>query len=102
MDAASEQPTFIIFSDGSSNAFGACAYARWKLNNGRYSCRLILSKNRLTQIKKMSINRIELCGALLNSRLKTFLLTQGRDKFVKWYHIMDLVSNFFVPDAPLI
>ena len=25
-DAANEQPTLIIFSDGSSNAFGACAY----------------------------------------------------------------------------
>lgn len=101
-DAASEQPTLIIFSDGSSNAFGACAYVRWKLNNGRYSCRLILSKNQLVQIKKMSVDRIELCGALLKSRLKTFLLTQCRDKSLKWYHIMDLISNFFVPDAPLI
>ena len=88
-DAASEQPTLIIFSDGSSNAFGACAYVRWKLNHGRYSCRLILSKNRLAPIKKMSIDRIELCGALLNSRLKTFLLTQCRYKFVKCYHIVD-------------
>ena len=37
----------------------------------------------------MSIDRIELCGALLNSRLKTFLLTQCRYKFVKCYHIVD-------------
>ena len=88
-DATSEQPTLIIFSDGSSNAFGACAYVRWKLNNGRYSCRLILSKNRLAPIKKMSIDKIELCGALLNSRLKAFLLTQCRYKFVKCYHIVD-------------
>ena len=88
-DAANEQPTLIIFSDGSSNAFGACAYARWKPNNGRYSCRLILSKNRLAPIKKMPIDRIELCGALLNSRLKTFLLEQCRYKFVKFYHIVD-------------
>lgn len=88
-DAADEKPILIIFSDGSSNAFGACAYARWKLNNGRYSCRLILSKNRLAPIKRMSIDRIELCGALLNSRLKTFLLKQCRYKFIKCYHIVD-------------
>ena len=37
----------------------------------------------------MSIDRIELCGALLNSRLKTFLLTQCSYKFVKYYHIVD-------------
>ena len=51
-NAASEQLTLIVFSDGSRNAFGACAYVRWKFNNGRYSCRLILSKNRLAPIKK--------------------------------------------------
>ena len=88
-DAANEQPMLIIFSDGSSNAFGACAYARWKLNDGRYSCRLILSKHRLAPIKKMSIDRIELCGALLNARLKTLLLKQCRYKFIKCYHIVD-------------
>ena len=88
-DAANEQPMLIIFSDGSSNAFGACAYARWKLNDGRYRCNLILSKNRLAPIKKISIDRIELCRALLNSRLKTFLLKQCRYKFKKCYHIVD-------------
>ena len=88
-DAADEQPMLIIFSDGSSYAFGACAYARWKINNGRYSCRLILSKNRLAPIKRMSIDRIELCGALLNSRLKTFLLKHCRYKLTKCYHIVD-------------
>ena len=79
----------IIFSDGFSKAFGACAYGRWKLNNGRFKCRLALSKNRLAPIKKMSIDRIELRGALSNSRLKTFLLKQCRYKLVKCYHIVD-------------
>ena len=88
-NTADEQLMLIIFSDGSSNAFGACAYARWALNKGRYSCKLLLSKNRLAPIKRMSIDRIELCGALLNSRLKTFLLKQCRYKFIKCYHIVD-------------
>lgn len=88
-DTADEQLMLIIFSDGSSNATGACAYSRWALNNGQYSCRLPLSKNQLAPIKKISIDRIEVCGALLNSRLKTFLLKQCRYKFIKCYHIMD-------------
>ena len=39
----------------------------------------------------MTIDRIELCGALLNSKLKTFLLKQCRYKFIikKCYHIAD-------------
>ena len=73
-DTTDEQPMLIIFSDGSSNAFGACTYARWALNNGRYCCRLLLLKNRLALTKKISIDRIELCSALLNSKLKTFIL----------------------------
>lgn len=88
-DTADEQLMLIIFSDGSSNATGACAYSRWALNNGQYRCRLPLSKNQLAPIKKISIDRIEVCGALLNSRLKTFLLKHCRYKFIKCYHIMD-------------
>ena len=63
-NAANEQPVLITFSHGSSNAFGDCAYARTKFNNGRYSCRLVLSKNRLAPIKKcplIELNCVELC-----------------------------------------
>ena len=41
---AIDDPILIIFSGGSSHACGACAYYRWKLNNGQFKCRLILSK----------------------------------------------------------
>ena len=37
---------------------------------------LYYQKIDLHRLKKMSIDRIELCGALLNLRLKTFLLNQ--------------------------
>lgn len=63
----------IIFSDGFSNVFGVCVYVRWKFNNGWYSCRFMLLKNWFVLIKKMFIDRIELCGVLLNLRLKVFL-----------------------------
>ena len=61
-------PILIIFSDGSNNAYGACAYVRWELSTREFVSYIILSKNRLAPVKRMSIDRIELCGAVLNKR----------------------------------
>ena len=59
-------PILIIFSDGSNNAYGACAYVRWESSTREFVSYIILSKNRLAPVKRMSIDRIELCGAVLN------------------------------------
>ena len=80
---ATGEPILIIFSDGSSNAYGACAYVRWKISDGQFKCRLILSKNRLEPIKRISV------GVVLNSRLKTFLQQHCRYKLQRCYHIVD-------------
>ena len=82
-------PLLIIFSDGSSQAFGACAYVRWELEGGLFESNLILSKNRIAPIKKISIDRIELCGAVINKRIKTLIESQCRYKYKKCYHIVD-------------
>ena len=42
--ATSEDPTLVIFSDGSEIAYGAVAYARWKLEDGTIVHRLWLVK----------------------------------------------------------
>lgn len=55
----------VIFSDASSLAYGACANVRWKLTNGCYHARLIVAQNRIATIKKITILRLELCGAVL-------------------------------------
>ena len=60
-------PILIIFSDGSDNAYGACAYVRWTLPRERFDVRLIMSKNRLSPNRKISIDRVELCGAVLKA-----------------------------------
>ena len=72
MDAIGE-PILIVFSDASKDAYDACAYVRWQRKNNQFESNLILSKNRLAPIKKMSIDRVELCGAVLNKRLKVFI-----------------------------
>ena len=82
-------PILILFSDGSNNAYGACAYVRWELSTREFVSYIILSKNRLAPVKRMSIDRIELCGAVLNKRLKTVLQQQCSYKFQRYYHIVD-------------
>lgn len=82
-------PALVIFSDGSDNAYGACAYVRWALAGGGFDSNLVVSKNRLAPIKIMSIDRIELCGAVLNKRLKQLVEKETRYQFVKCFHIVD-------------
>ena len=83
------EPVLIVFSDASQDAYGACAYVRWKRRNGQFESNLISSKNRLAPIKKLSIDRIELCGAVLNKRLKAFVEKECRYRFQRIYHIVD-------------
>ena len=90
-------PILITFSDGSENAYGACAYVRWKLSNGTFESRMVISKNRLSPLKKMSVDRIELCGTVLSKRLKVFLDKESRYKFAKYYHIFDSQIVWYDP-----
>ena len=86
---AIDNPCLIIFCDGSDNAFGACAYARWKVEDELYESNLIASKNRITPLKRMTTVRSELCGAVLGSRLKVFIEKESRLKFEKVFFITD-------------
>ena len=40
-------PMLIVFSDGAAFAFGAVAYVRWKLKDGKYWTRLIMAKSKI-------------------------------------------------------
>ncbi|XP_031573598.1 uncharacterized protein LOC116307470 [Actinia tenebrosa] len=83
------EPSLVIFSDGSQEAYGACAYVRWEMPENTFESELLMSKNRLTPVKKMSIDRIELRGAVLNKRLKAFIEKESRYHFVEFYHPVD-------------
>ena len=87
-EAAIGQPQLIIFSDGSSQAFGAVAYARWETPKG-FEMRLIMSKCRVAPIKIIDIVRLELCGALLGTRLRTFIVKESRLNFKQTFHFTD-------------
>lgn len=57
------------FSDASMAAYGACAYIRTVYSDQSVSCNLLCSRSRIAPIKIVSLPRLELCGALLLSRM---------------------------------
>ncbi|CAH0714118.1 unnamed protein product, partial [Brenthis ino] len=68
----SESPQIIdihCFSDASLVGYGACIYARVTSSNNHIEVKLLCSKSKVAPLKPVSIPRLELCAALLSSRL---------------------------------
>jgi hypothetical protein len=61
-----------VFCDASERAYGAVFYVRTPTFNN-HSVRLLCSKNRLAPVKRVTLPRLELLGALLGSRLLRYL-----------------------------
>nr|XP_049706052.1 uncharacterized protein LOC126056570 [Helicoverpa armigera] len=57
------------FSDASTRAYAAVAYVRIKRQDGSVSTKLQAAKTRVAPLRTVSLPRLELCGALLLSRL---------------------------------
>ena len=87
----SDQPILIIFTDASSQAYGACAYARWTLPSKRGETCLISAKNRIEPNRQISIPRLELCGAVLGCRLAEPLVREMTYKFREVLYIVDSI-----------
>ena len=88
-------PILVIFCDGSEEVYGACSYIHWKTKCNRILTRLIAAKCRVAPLKYTSIPRIELAGALLASRLLSFIKDECRLKFAQTY----LFTNSFFDDT---
>ena len=83
------QPTLVIFSDGSPQAYGAVAYCRWQLQSGVYKSRIIAAKSRIAPLKVINIVRLELCGTVLSKRLREFICKEAEMKFERVIHLID-------------
>ena len=82
-------PELIVFSDGSTIAFGTTAYIRWKLKSGDWWPILVMSKSKIAPKNRITIPRLELNGAVLAKRLKEFLVEQLDVEFAHIYHLVD-------------
>jgi hypothetical protein len=69
---AKGQPTEIQlhgFCDFSEKAYGACLYLRSVNKQREVTTKLLCSKSRVVPVKKVTLPRLELCGALLLAQL---------------------------------
>ena len=80
-----EEPDLLCFADGSTSAFCCLVYGRWKLVGGGFGCRLIAGKARVAPLRKISVPRLELQGAVAAVRLvqqvEQFLGLQFKQRF---------------------
>ena len=67
------------FSDASERAYAAVVYLRSTYSDGQIDVRLIASKSRVAPIKRQTIPRLELLGALILARLVTKLRSIGTE-----------------------
>ena len=65
------------FSDASEDAYATVIYYRFKDNRGAVHVSLVIAKTRVAPIKRLTIPRLELCGA----QLLAHLLVQVRELF---------------------
>ncbi|XP_058446764.1 uncharacterized protein LOC131427516 [Malaya genurostris] len=77
------------FSDASEMAYGACLYVRSEAADGTIKVVLLASKSKVSPLKRMSIPRLELCAALISSRLYAKIVTALDMKFEACYFWTD-------------
>ena len=63
------------FGDASEKGYGACVYLVVRFEDGTESSSLVMSKARVAPLKRITLPRLELMGALLCARLLTFVRT---------------------------
>ena len=88
-ESAIGRPVLCVFSDASRKAFGACAYARWYVGNGKYESRFVAAKSRVAPLKELTIPRLELQAAVLASRLGKSILEESRLQFERVIYFTD-------------
>ena len=58
-----------VFCDASERAYSAVAYLQGETNDGKMAISLVASKSRVAPLKRMTLPRLELMGAVIGARL---------------------------------
>ena len=82
-------PILVVFCDASRLAFGACAYIRWKLADGKFGARFVAAKSRVAPLKELTIPRLELQAAVIASRLGKTITEESRFNFERVRYLSD-------------
>ena len=90
-------PSLIVVSDASRQAFGACVYVQWKLKGERFGVRFAAAKFRVAPLKELTIPRLELQAAIIASRLGSNMVKESRFKFVRIRYFSDsLITHSWI------
>ena len=74
------------FGDASEKGYGACVYLRTPICDGSYKVAFVISRGKVAPLKKVSLPRLELLGALLCARLLNFVKSAlGLKESVSYY-----------------
>ncbi|XP_025202896.1 uncharacterized protein LOC112599977 [Melanaphis sacchari] len=66
------QYEFHVFSDSSEKGYAAAVYLRCETDN-QVTCNLITAKSKVSPLKRVTIPRLELCGAVLAAQLLNYV-----------------------------
>ncbi|XP_071480638.1 uncharacterized protein [Diadema antillarum] len=87
-------PKLCIFSDASEDAFGACAYLRWQINDSdQYDVRFVAAKSRVAPLKKLTLPRLELQAAVMATRL---------DEAIREETTLEMQDTVFMTDSMIV
>ena len=88
------QPQLLCFGDGSKQAFCGLVYVRWRLLDGTFKCLLVTGKTRVAPIKKISLPRIELLGAVTTVRLAVSVQEAVKFQFGRRFFFTDSTAVY--------
>ncbi|XP_035211551.1 uncharacterized protein LOC118185757 isoform X1 [Stegodyphus dumicola] len=80
LDCENEQSEVHVFCDASPSAYGTVVYFRYCENNGNYRVSFIMSKSRVSPLKKLTLPRLELMAMVIGARVGNYLKSVFKDK----------------------